>query len=533
MTRQRTAPSRSDLAPERKSGFVRDMSLGKVVAFNVAGFSLGLALISNPPFISGFAPAADFRLVVLLGALIAVLNGFVYSGFAAVFDRSGGEWVYISRSLTPWVAFLASWGFTWTQALGLAYNVGFTANLSIGPALVDLHQILPSGALELGQLLQTPRGALWLGAVQIVLVGLALRLTTQALSRIVFWLSVVGLLGPCLIAFAFYSHNHDQFVALWNNLNPAAGYDQVIAAARSVGVAAPTTTSLGASLRAAPIGFLMFLGFSYSVYLGSEVRSPSKTQGYGIALALLIGVGFFVLVLGRYQHVLGNGFLVAANNPQVLSALGMETAPGVTLLAASLLDSVALRIVMHVGIAMWFLAIPLVIAQVITRNMIAWSIDYLGPDTWTGAGQRASWSAILTMLFVAVVFLLVTWSYGVSLVAATASVSIAYFLTAVAAIVFPFRRADLFAVAPAFARRTWYGIPVLSVVGLLSAASFCFVGWISFTSPMIVGLTDHRAIAIVAGLYLVGVAWYGVFFYRYRGRLARLGLAPISRLPGA
>src|SRR5688572_30043947 len=83
----------------QRSGYVRDFRPIDVFIFNSLGLSVGLALCTNPPFIGGFAPSANLVTVILLGAVLAVFNGLTYAWFGGIMPSTGGDFVFVSRSL--------------------------------------------------------------------------------------------------------------------------------------------------------------------------------------------------------------------------------------------------------------------------------------------------------------------------------------------------------------------------------------------------------------------------------------------------
>ena len=61
--------------------------------------------------------------------------------------RSGGEYVFLGRVVHPAVGFTASWGFTWSQLLGMALYASFTVNFGVAIAFLTLGNVLDSSGL--------------------------------------------------------------------------------------------------------------------------------------------------------------------------------------------------------------------------------------------------------------------------------------------------------------------------------------------------------------------------------------------------
>jgi len=103
------------------SGLVKEFNVMDVFVFNVLGFALGLVLAIAPTFLGGNFPNANPYLVLTLGTGLAILNGYVYSLFAASMPRSGGEYEYVGRTFNHRWGFIANWGFLLFLGLVLVF----------------------------------------------------------------------------------------------------------------------------------------------------------------------------------------------------------------------------------------------------------------------------------------------------------------------------------------------------------------------------------------------------------------------------
>ena len=89
------------------TGFVREISTGSNIALNVSFVSLPLAVLiaTQAPF--AFPGASPFWVTVFAAAL-CVFPVLLYGLFMAVMPRSGGDYVFVSRTFHPWVGFAAN-----------------------------------------------------------------------------------------------------------------------------------------------------------------------------------------------------------------------------------------------------------------------------------------------------------------------------------------------------------------------------------------------------------------------------------------
>jgi amino acid transporter len=150
-----------------------------------------------------------------------------------------------------------------------------------------------------------------------------------------------------------------------------------------------------------------------------------------------------------------------------------------------------------------------------TRNVFAWSFDRLAPARLTEVSDRFHTPVIAT-IFIALVIELLNYlniyqGLGAYLLNIIAVMGGAFVIVSIAAMVTPWLRRDLHAGAPRWAARRIAGVPVISLIGLVSAGAWAFVIYTAFHTgfggelgwkPMVKAFTAP-AIAIV--WYLV--AW--------------------------
>src|SRR5579871_2774103 len=84
----------------KASGLVRQLSLRDSVLLNICyvSFPLGLLYITQ---IGGLFPGANLALAFVFAGLIALPHLFSYGLFAGALPRSGGDYLSISRALSP------------------------------------------------------------------------------------------------------------------------------------------------------------------------------------------------------------------------------------------------------------------------------------------------------------------------------------------------------------------------------------------------------------------------------------------------
>jgi hypothetical protein len=118
----------------------------------------------------------------------------------------------------------------------------------------------------------------------------------------------------------------------------------------------------------------------------------------------------------------------------------------------------------------------------------------------------------------ALVFAVVIYFFGISLVGAVALLAIPYFLTGVSAFSLPRKEPDAFSKAPSAARKEFLGLTAFQIVGLISAMGFVWIIYAAVFYPEISGGTRFKTLIFLAVVYFVGLAIYEIM----RGRLKQL-----------
>jgi glucose uptake protein GlcU len=72
--------------------------------------------------------------------------------------------------------------------------------------------------------------------------------------------------------------------------------------------------------------------------------------------------------------------------------------------------------------------------------------------------------------------------------------------------IFPFVKKDLFAQAPGWIGKRVGGLPLVTVVGLLTVVGFGYVGYVAYTNPLITAPNTFSvllAVGIIVGAFVV------------------------------
>jgi APA family basic amino acid/polyamine antiporter len=502
----------------RSSGLVREFGGWDVFVFNTVGYALGLVLAIIPLLMAGAVPEANVLLTVVVGTVFTLANAMTYGYLSAAMPRSGGEYVFLGRVVHPAVGFTANWGFTWSQLLGMALYASFTVNFGIAIAFLTLGNVLDSGGLvTAGEDVAEEWPTFLLGTAMIVLVAVILSLGPRVARRFLNVLFIPAILGSVVTLIVLLVTTKDEFVTKFNDFmaDRAGGetYQSILAAAEEAGYVNEPST-LSALILAIPIGYYIYIGFTYSSYIGGEVKEPGKNQPRIILATLAFAAAMYLVCLWRFYDIVGQDFInsVVYLNNNTDDGSGLPVDPVLNLFAGIMTGSTVLNVIMAVSFFLWNFLLLFVIATVITRNLFAWSVDRIMPDAVTKVDRRfhSPWVATLIVI-VASEILLVLYVFTTFFQEVSNYIvlySIAFWVASFAAILLPYRRPEIYNAAPDFVRRKIGGVPVLVLFGVGNLVLFSLVLYSAFKLPAFSGPTGTDAVLFVIGIYVAGLLVY-------------------------
>ena len=543
----------------QSSGLVRNVSVTNAMFFNVAAF-VGVGLTLYPIFYSLAAVPiwkhglSAYAWASVIAGLFCVLLAFIFASLTSVMPRSGGDYVFSSRILHPFLGWMEAWTLVIASILIIAFEVPLVLrNLQISARIIGIgaggHFFKDANTWftdSTGAITGTP-GFIASLVVLLVIAGVCV-LPTRTFHRVVTALAGFGV--TCFVAmfvFGLLATSRSDFEA---NLPKeaggqtaakiaASGQDMFIGGGHSFLSDIFSTSVFPLVLS---ILLFQFIGFQYSAYIAGEVRGNVR-RGVLIALlgALCVGVLANSLYVDAFSNHLGFNTNVSWGASywgfnEKLSNLPLGQPNSMPLLAAVANHGLwpIWALISIGGVIFPFLLCPVYI-NFISRMQLAWSLDRQVPE-WFGTVNerlRAPLNAILATLGLTALFLFfqsykalptifATTEHKLNL-AGTAWFSImmavlTWTLPGVNAILVRFRRPDLVRNAPFRKALPWIGL-----------AWLVFPVWIyifAVIKPIVNALKGGGALTYLetngildaALFYLLGLVVF--FVMRYRAKAA-------------
>jgi basic amino acid/polyamine antiporter, APA family len=489
-----TTGSTSRLFVRNSTGLVRTASALDATIFNaVISAPIGSTLAWSIFFTLVAFPGANPIGVLVIAGIINIPVLIMFALLGASMPRVGGDYVWVSRVLSPPLALISNLCMIMGGLLGAAYFAKFFSVFALGPALVAGGSLAHNNTLiSWGSSFETNH-AWMIGAAlfMVVLQTVILAFGTKATFRWQNGAFLIAMVGIIVAFIALAVASRSGFDANFAKLNHSFGggtVAQVIngASAQHVG---PNLGNVSATVPTlfSIQGFLMW-NF-WSVYMSGELKSATNRRRQLTVMngALVFDVVLLIIGVALLFHVAGYNFVYAANAAP--KAYGIPSGPFYPFLAALSVNVPVVTVIILGCFLFW--SLPSMIANTFMpiRSFFAWSFDRLMPEKLADVNERTH-SPIIAILVVNVIIAALTiWSvysnvFQLVLGLIVLAGCLAVVIVGVAAIALPIRRPDLYKSSPANVK--FLGIPVLYIVAPLSIAEFVAFAIVSTQFPALV-----------------------------------------------
>jgi APA family basic amino acid/polyamine antiporter len=507
------------LYTRQASGLVRDISPAAGIALNVSFVSIPLAVLIATQAPSAFPGASPFWVTVFAGVL-CLFPVLLYALFTAVMPRAGGDYVFVSRTLHPWVGFAANFNITAWYLLVIAYFGYLLTPFGVSTAFATIGATAHSATFTRWATEVTTKG--WeFGAG---LMSFSLRRALQIYK----WLFAISLVGVAIAIVLLIFNGRGDFRSAVAHYG--GSYNGIIAAAHKAGFAGSGHFRLSKTILAMPLAFASFGYAIVTAYAGGEIRSPRTSGRRVMLISLAVSVGVVAVLMALSSRTFGNNFLGSST---FLSNAGSKayTLPAassfffyVSMLTSSTVLSVIINISFIIAIVV---ALPATFL-IATRSLFAWSFDRVVPDQLSDVNERTRSPLkangvvlIVTLIYLALIvfaggsFLSLLYTSGIAEI-------LTFFVVALAGIVFPYRRRQLYDASPI--KQSFLGLPTITVVAAVALAVYTlfFVSLLTASALGANGADGIRATYIIA---IIAIIVYPISRAINRRRGVDLGLA--------
>jgi amino acid transporter len=483
----------------QSSGLVRDVSVTNALFFNVAAF-VGVGLTLYPAFYSlafvpvwKFGPFSEYGWAAIVTGIFCVILALIFASLTSVMPRSGGDYVFTTRIIGPFMGWLESWTLVIASIAIMAFEVPLVLrNIQITGRIIGIgagghffknanNWFTNSSGTITGW-----NGLIWSLVVLAVIAGIVL-LPTRRFHKVVTALALFGVIAFVLM-FVFgllatnrtdFQHNLPQYTHGVTATKIAASGSAILPGHTHHFLSDLFSTTVFPFMLG--IVFLQFIGFQYSAYIAGEVRGNVKR---GVMMALLGALAIGVVANSVYVDAFSNhiGFNATTSwgynywGGVTNVALPLGQPPSMPLLAVIANKSLwpLWALISFAGAIFPLLLCPVYI-NFISRMGLAWSLDRQLPEWFGKVNERmaAPLNAILAALGMTALFLVlqnfallphsIAPAGGKLNLVATLWFSIfmaalTWIMPGVNAVLIRFRRPDLVRNAPYSKALPWLGV---------------------------------------------------------------------------
>jgi amino acid transporter len=520
----------SEMAFARKaSGLVRGLSL--LDAFGVGFMNQGLTPSMWVMISLGLGVYTGGNLIIatLLSVLLCGVGfSLVWGILGGSMPRSGGEYIYNSRILSPLIGIAESFGnaFVWIMWIYVL------APWTVDPGLVMMFQFL--GMPEAAEFLGTPAALFLIATVVNLIALLFLIFGLKVFALVQKIVMALGMIGALAIVLVLTFTSHQEFVAAWNGLAAQYGsldYDAFLATARSTMEAAgevlPKTWNWFDTLGVMVGGSWLF-AYSYCItFIAGEVKRPDKSIILGNLFAILVPGVFMLWLAAALYGSVGFEFLSATawvdNMGEGLAGYTLPWSPHFVGLAAVVNHSPIVAFLMALSFILfniWWVALS---HLAFPRILFAWGMDRMGPKWFADIHPR--WATPVKNLILGFclgeigIALYAFWQNPMTGLSVTGMEIVSVFgVTAIAALIFPYVKKvkNIWDSSP---YKNWniLGIPVVTIGAVFNLVYLAILFYFFIVMPDLEGLAIGSLIlyAVVWGL---GILWF--FYWRARNKRA-------------
>jgi APA family basic amino acid/polyamine antiporter len=442
--------------------------IGLLFVFNAIGLTEG-------PF-----PGANPIVTPFFGFLLVLPLVGLYVLFSIALPRTGGDYVWVSRTFHPIVGFFTNFTIT-IISISFVGSIGTAVtSWALSEELYDMGKIYNNASwISMATSIQSVQTEFTISIFFIILAALMVAASTKWAARFMrYWTYASWVIGAIFII-TIVAAGTATFTKNFNAMS-GSNVTAVIAAGQAAGAPAGIPSPFNfTTVFAGALGLLGYLAFNYSAYFSSEIKRNNRSQIFAQFGAVTIFMIFSVIMVGILYLEMGPSF---ANSMATLWFQGSPAYPYVNLPMGSGLSlffnpNAILVSLFNISFIVASFALGVSILFTLSRNMFAWSFDRVTPSALADVSPRTGTplKAILLMSVIGLFFAYITnYQYGMLAEIfsfGTGGIFTAFLIVALAAIVFPFRRKDLFNQAASPANKKIGGLPLLTLAGVLSLIS--------------------------------------------------------------
>jgi amino acid transporter len=491
---------------------VRDSMIYACLATNFVTLGIYEFTFAGPAFPKGQLITA----VIISGIWVSFLV-IAYSGLIVTIPRAGGDYVWQTRILGSGLGFVmavSGWWFIlwlWAPIYGNILSVQF-----FQPLWATLQWTWPAG------------GAAWFGTrngifvvtlITIALAGVLVSIGMAGYAKIQRWCFIGGMIGFVAVILLLLVNSHTSFVNSFNfEAQKLFGVNNAYAATNTAAAKLGTTSSLGfgplgPTMLLVPAMMFFILWPNWGATLYGEIRGASDFRRVftGMFTGLWITVACTVVFLLLVAKTIGWGFYQNLNTLDYNLKPQFGIWPYPFMFAGWLVHNTAFQVVLILVLSLWFFGWVGTLFLSSTRVIFAAAFDRVLPDRAAEVSEKRKvpfYSLVLMLL--PAVGLAAIYSYSLTFrsytLDATLVIAVTYLFSAIAVVILPWRKRELWQASPASKVKV-LGVPIVPVSGLITIGLlvFCLYEWLSNSLYFV---NNRDSLYYMGAMYVLAIVLY-------------------------
>jgi amino acid transporter len=465
---------------------VRDSMIYAVLATNFVTLGIYEFTFAQPPFPKGQLITA----IIISGVWVSFLV-IAYTGLIVTIPRAGGDYVWQTRILSSGLGFvMAATGWWFILWLWAPIYGNILAVQLFEPLWATLKWTWPNG------------GAAWFGTnngifvvtlITIAVAGLLVSIGMAGYAKVQRYCFIGGMIGFLVVVALLLFNSHATFVSSFNHeALRLFGVHNAYAATNAAAVKAGYTTHalgfgpLGPTMLLIPYMMFFLLWPNWGATLYGEIRGASDFRRVftGMFAGLWITVILTIIFLLLVYKTIGWDFYQNLNSLDYNLTPQFGIWPYPFMFAGWLVHNTAFQVVLILVLSLWFFGWVGTLFLSSTRVIFAAAFDRVLPDRAAEVSEKRKvpfYSLILMLL--PAVGLAAIYSYSTTFrtytLDATLVIAVTYLFSAIAVVILPWRKPDLWRASPASKVKV-LGVPIVPVSGVITIGllGFCLYEWL-------------------------------------------------------
>jgi amino acid transporter len=469
-------------------------------------------------------PSGQLLTAVLISGVWVSFLVLAYSGLVVTIPRAGGDYVWQSRILGSGIGFvLAATGWWFILWLWAPIYGAVLAEEFFQPLWLTFNN--PSGAAWFA----SPTGGFVVTLITVGFAGLLVSLGMSGYAKVQKWCFYGGLLGLAIVAALLLINGKQDFINAFNaetaklfGMKDSYAGTLADAGSKAIGYTPPSfgiTGAFGQSMLLVPMLMFYLLWPNWGTTLYGEVRGASdfKRVFSGMFFGLWATVLLSVALLALFAKTFGFNFYQDVNALWIDNLYGTASAhalpvfPYPVMLAGWLVNNQAFQVILILLMSLWFFGWVGTLFLSSTRVIFAAAFDRILPDGAAAVSEKRRvpvWSLVL-MLLPAIGLSALYWynsSFHTYTLDATLVIAVTYLGSAIAVVILPFVKPDLWRASPA-SRMKLAGIPVVPAAGVVTIAllGYNLYEWLTQAGY---GINNRDSLYYMGGMYVLALVIY-------------------------